>query len=138
MRDVVRGQCLCGAVRFSVEKMMLTGIVVCHCGMCRRWHGHVGAYADAPRKALVFDATGDLAWFQSSSVARRGFCRTCGSSLFWDAPERTTISIAAGAFEAPSGLSTTLQIFTGDRGDYYPVDATIPVRTDPVPSGSPD
>ena len=40
-----------------------------------------------------------LAWFQSSSFARRGFCRECGSSLFWDAPKRDTISVTAGSLK---------------------------------------
>ena len=138
MDERVRGTCLCGSVRFSVARAVLTNVVVCHCGMCRRWHGHVGAYADAPRTALVFDATGDLSWFDSSNFARRGFCRACGSSLFWDAPERATISIAAGALEAPTGLGTTLQIFTRDQGDYYALDPAVTIRAEPETSASPD
>jgi hypothetical protein len=96
--------------------------------MCRRWHGHIGAYTDVARAALVFDAQDELAWFQSSSFARRGFCRRCGSSLFWDAPERSTISIAAGTLETPTRLSTRLQIFTEDRGDYYELDRSVAIR----------
>ncbi len=132
--DVVTGQCLCGAVRFHTQKATLTYVAVCHCGMCRRWHGHVGAYTDAPRADLVFDDVGELAWFASSDFARRGFCRRCGSSLFWDAPERDTISIAAGTLDAPTGLTTTLQIFAGHRGDYYELDATVLVRPEQPPA----
>ena len=132
--DVVKGQCLCGAVRFHTKKASLTDVAVCHCGMCRRWHGHVGAYTDAPRADLVFDADAELAWFDSSDFARRGFCRRCGSSLFWDAPERGSISIAAGTLDAPTGLTTTLQIFAGHRGDYYEIDTAVPVRPEPPPA----
>jgi hypothetical protein len=128
MSSVARGQCLCGAVRFRIASGPLRPVVLCHCGQCRRWHGHVGAYTDAPRTALAFDEQRGLAWFQSSSFARRGFCRECGSSLFWDTPERPTISITAGSLDAPTGLSTSLQIFTEDRGDYYALDSAIPVR----------
>jgi hypothetical protein len=134
MPDDIRGQCLCGSIRFRVARSELANVVICHCGMCRRWHGHVGAYADAPRTAVTLEASADLAWFQSSNFARRGFCRTCGSSLFWDAPERTTISITAGALDAPAGLTTVLQIFTGHCGDYYPIDTAIPIRSEPSPS----
>ena len=134
MTDIAHGHCLCGSVRFHIAKSALANVVVCHCAMCRRWHGHVGAYTDAPRAALTFDADSDLAWFQSSGFARRGFCRACGSSLFWDAPERATISIAAGALNEPTGLTTSLQIFAAHRGDYYPLDTAIPIRSEP-PTG---
>lgn len=128
MSQIARGQCLCGAVRFRVTERPLSDVALCHCGMCRRWHGHIGAYTDVDRAALLFDAQDELAWFQSSSLARRGFCRRCGSSLFWDAPERRTISIAAGTLEAPTRLSTRLQIFTEDCGDYYELDRSVAIR----------
>ena len=32
----MKGQCLCGAVRFEVEPATYRGIQVCHCGKCRR------------------------------------------------------------------------------------------------------
>ena len=59
---------------------------------------------------------------ESAAKARRGFCSECGSSLFWDAPGRDTISIAAGTLDAPTGLSTTGQIYVEDAGDYYELD----------------
>ena len=134
MNDVVRGQCLCGSVRFHTDRATMRDVVICHCAMCRRWHGHVGAYSNIPRTALVFDRQDDLAWFQSSDFARRGFCRVCGSRLVWEAPERPVISITAGALDNPTGLSTTLQIFAGHKGDYYELDPAVPVRPEPSPS----
>jgi len=128
MSRQVRGRCLCGAVQFHLDGKELSEVTLCHCGMCRRWHGHIGAYTDVRRSALIFDPQSDLSWWPSSSFARRGFCRKCGSSLFWDAPGRDTISIAAGTLEQPTGLKTSLQIFTEDRGDYYDLDRSIPIR----------
>ena len=96
--------------------------------MCRRWHGHIGAYTNVARAALEMVESRDLKWFQSSDFARRGFCGTCGSSLFWDAPKRDTISITAGSLDAPTGLATTLQIFTEDKGDYYALDPKVAIR----------
>jgi hypothetical protein len=128
MSDVARGECLCGAVRFRVVSGPLHSVALCHCGMCRRWHGHIGAYTGAPRLGLRFEEDRGLAWYQSSTFARRGFCRECGSSLFWDRPDRETIAIAAGTLDAPTGLDTTLQIHVEDHGDYYRVDSSIPIR----------
>ena len=60
---------------------------------------------------------------ESAAHARRGFCAECGSSLFWDAPDRDTISIAAGTLDAPTGLRTVRQIGTEDAGDYYEIES---------------
>jgi hypothetical protein len=112
------GGCLCGAVRYKV-KGPLRGVVHCHCGQCRRWHGHVGAYTTV---ALAhFSATGDryLKWFRSSKIASRGFCARCGSSLLWKRHGADNIGIAAGTLNAPTRLKSVRHIFVAHRGDYY-------------------
>lgn len=123
----ISGSCLCGAVRFQASGP-LGDVVVCHCRMCRKAHGHVGAYTAVRKDALTLVATRGLRWYRSSADARRGFCAECGSTLFWDADRRETISIAAGTLEAPTGIRTTLQIHVASAGDYYDVDASIPIR----------
>jgi len=121
----LKGRCLCGAIRFRLvgEKR---NVVVCHCGQCRRWHGHVGAYTRVAKDDLELE--GEVAWFRSSEIARRGFCRDCGSSLFWERIGTDLISVAAGSLDEPTGLKTVLQIFAEDAGDYYEIDDRISVR----------
>jgi hypothetical protein len=101
---------------------------VCHCGECRRWGGHVSAMTAAEAAHLRFSSDAGLRWIdspRSAAHARRGFCRECGASLFWDAPDRETISIAAGTLDEPTGLRTTSQIYTQDAGDYYELDPAL-------------
>ena len=121
------GSCLYGAVRYEVTGA-LRDVVVCHCEMCRKSHGHVGAYTAAPKDALHLIETRGLKWYRSSAIARRGFCGECGGTLFWDGAGRDTISIAAGTLDPPTGLKTVVQIYVDDAGDYYDVDAAVPVR----------
>ena len=121
------GRCLCGAVRYEVTGP-LRDVIVCHCEMCRKSHGHIGAYSAASKDALRLLESRGLKWYRSSDVAQRGFCGECGGALFWDATGRDTISIAAGTLDAPTGLKTILQIYVDDKGDYYDLDAAIPVR----------
>jgi hypothetical protein len=121
------GGCLCRAVRYAVTGP-LRDVIVCHCAMCRKAHGHVGAYTAAPKAALRLTESRGLKWYRSSDVARRGFCGECGGTLFWDAEGSATISIAAGTLDAPTGLRTALQIHVDSAGDYYDVDPAIPAR----------
>ena len=51
--------------------------------------------------------------------ARRGFCADCGSSLFWDAPGRGYIAIAAGSVDGDTGVRTAAHWYTSQKGDWY-------------------
>ena len=121
------GGCLCGAVRYEAIGA-LRDVDVCHCRMCRKAHGHVGAYTASARDALRLVEARGLKWYRSSAQARRGFCSECGATLFWDGDGRDTMSIAAGTLDEPTGLATVLQIHVASAGDYYAVDASTPIR----------
>ena len=124
---IATGGCLCGAVRYEVQRP-LRYVVLCHCAMCRRTHGHFAAYTAAPKQALRLVEAHGLKWYASSTFARRGFCRECGASLFWERPAGELISIAVGTLDAPTGLRSTLQIFVAEAGDYYTLPQDVPQR----------
>ena len=115
------GGCQCGAVRFTVEGP-LRDVLYCHCARCRRSHGGIAAYSACERADLSFASDGDLRWFENpdpTDEARRGFCGRCGSRLFWEHADLTTISVAAGSLDEPSGVRAIGHIFTAHKGDYY-------------------
>jgi hypothetical protein len=119
------GSCLCGAVRFEIAGD-LPAPDACHCSQCRKHSGHVFASADVPRAALTIEGADHVAWFQSSEKARRGFCSTCGSSLFWDPTGHDWIGIAMGAFDGPTGTRLRIHIHVADKGDYYEIADGVP------------
>ena len=119
------GGCLCGAVRYRVHAP-LRDIVACHCGQCRRWHGHIGAYTAVVREALELTSGNELVWYRSSDRATRGFCRVCGSSLFWRGDGRAYVAIAAGSLDDASGLRLAEHIFVADRAPYDALDDGLP------------
>ena len=45
--------------------------------------------------------------------------------MFWEAPGRETVSIAAGALDMPTGLRTVGQIYTEQAGDWYELDRSL-------------
>jgi hypothetical protein len=78
------------------------------------------------REHLVCDAGDALQWYQSSAAARRGFCRNCGSNLFWDPIGEPRVSIMAGTLNLPTGLEARGHIFVAEAGDYYRIDDGLP------------
>lgn len=119
------GGCLCGAIRYEINGP-LRSVINCHCGMCRRFHGHFGAYTAASRGDLTWSASSEPRWYQSSDSASRGFCPACGASLFWQRKNSGEIAIAAGSLDEPTGLKTAAHIFTAHKGDYYDIEGQAP------------
>jgi hypothetical protein len=120
---VATGSCLCGAVSYEVAGP-LQEVLICHCEECRRWHGHVSATAAAEKGDLRLLEQRGLRWIKSprsDAGARRGFCRECGSSLFWDGPGLETISISAGTLDAPTGLHVASHWYVSQAADYYDI-----------------
>ena len=115
-----KGSCLCGAVTFEVTGE-LHAPDACHCTACRKHSGHFFVSTDVPRAAVTIRGEEHVAWFRSSEKARRGFCSTCGSSLFWDPLQRDWIGIAMGAFDTPTDTRIAVHVFVGEKGDYYDI-----------------
>jgi hypothetical protein len=121
------GSCLCGAVRFSTRGR-LRPVINCHCTMCRRWHGHFGAYTGTTLDNFTLLEDRGLKWYRSSEIADRGFCGECGSSLFWRKRDAGAIGIAAGALDTPTGLHTKRHEFVADQSDYYQLNDDLEKR----------
>ena len=74
--------CFCGSVQFEIGLKELA-LTVCHCSMCRKLTGSTGfASVEAGREFRKISDEG-LSVFASSEVGERGFCRKCGTSLFY-------------------------------------------------------
>lgn len=71
---------------------------------------------------------------------RREFCRTCGSTPFFDPQAYDSICIAMGRFDRGSETRTELHVFVAETGDYYdlvdglPQHARLPVSQAEGPS----
>ena len=108
------GKCLCGAVSFkaqSIEKH----IHACHCSMCRRWNG--GPAMACSVGSVSFSGEENVSRYPSSDWAERGFCKQCGSNLFYFLkPDRYIMW--AGAFdEQPFELGG--EIFCSEKPAWY-------------------
>ena len=119
------GQCLCGAVKFELRNAG-SEAVACHCGQCRRQSGHYTVAVTVKTGDVTVTEDRGLGWYQASDAARRGFCRECGSLLFW---ERTTVddfAVFLGSLDLPTGVTLTSHIFVDDKSDYYQIDDGLP------------
>ena len=116
-----KGSCACAAVTFEVNGP-LRPIISCHCIQCRKTSGHFVAATATRRRhfQLISDTT--LRWYSAQEGYRRGFCDTCGSSLFFESRDEDRVSIAAGCLDpGHANLVLTATIFAAEKGEYYTI-----------------
>jgi hypothetical protein len=121
------GACLCGGVRYTIRGA-LRDVIACHCTQCRKTSGHYAAMTSAPIANVAFDRAASLTWYKSSDTAERGFCRVCGSNLFWKLFADDQISICAGTLDLPTGITISEHIFVGHKSDYYALTDGLPQK----------
>ena len=119
MSDVrLTGGCQCGAVRYETT-MRPEGVHVCHCRMCQK--AVAGPFAViCPVQKTDFRVTrGEIAYFQSSALAQRGFCRNCGTPLIFDYPWAPDIGILGGSLDHPELAPPVVQYGNESRVPGY-------------------
>ncbi len=136
---MARGRCLCGAVRYTLDRPM-EEIDHCHCSMCRRFHGAAfSTYGRVAREALGLEAGEDrLTRYRSSDEVERSFCSQCGSSLFFaHAALPDALFVAVGTIEGDPGLRPSAHIFVGSKAPWLDIHDDLP-RHEAYPPGAAD
>jgi hypothetical protein len=111
------GRCLCGKVQLQANNMSLH-MGACHCDTCRKWGG--GPYLEADCGSdVVFSGEEHITVFNSSEWAERGFCRHCGTHLFYRLKETQDHMVPVGLFDNDEGLTFTRQVFVNEKPSYY-------------------
>ena len=125
MQDHQTGGCLCGKVRFTTTGP-LREVIFCHCSQCRRQSGLYFAATSVSADCLALEGDGNITWFAASGFAKRGFCGTCGSILFWKPNDEPRYAILAGAFDHPEALHPGHHICTEGRPAFYQINDGLP------------
>lgn len=103
--EIHTGGCQCGAVRFRLTGAPGTSSV-CYCRMCQKASASQALALVSVGEAYMEWTRGAPSWFQSSNVARRGFCEKCGTPLAYDAPDGLALSVLA--FDNPDAVPPTI------------------------------
>ena len=137
------GGCNCGAVRYRAVDT--DDVVTCYCKQCQRQTSHaVSAVHTALPTLEIQDPKGALRWYAASPGARRGFCSTCGSSLFWQQvlpaeapgqpgtiPANDFLSVMAGSIDDTTDLALASQIYVDGQAQFHCLDESVPASEAP-------
>ncbi len=107
-QPLMTGGCQCGAVRYAVYAEP-TEPSICHCRMCQKAFGnYVAPLAGVRLKDLAW-TRGAPGAFRSSDKVERGFCRDCGTPLFYRVLDRDRISVSIGSLDEPDRVAPEIQ-----------------------------
>jgi len=99
------GGCACGAVRFEAE-VDSDDAYLCHCRMCQRVTGSVSiAFKNLPQSSVRWLSGPD--WYESSPIAKRSYCRKCGTSIGFQFKEGPNMDLTVASFDEPGRFKPT-------------------------------
>ena len=94
------GGCQCGAIRFHATALR-ENPHVCYCRMCQKATGNLFAALVGVRHEHLTWTRGKPSEFMSSDVAARGFCKDCGTPLYYRSIGGPHVSMTIGSFDEP-------------------------------------
>ena len=100
MTEAMTGGCACGKVRYRAQ-VHDDAAYLCHCRMCQRATGSVSiAFKNVMKADVAWESEPE--WFQSSPIARRPYCETCGTSLGFAYPGSEKMDVTVASFDDPA------------------------------------
>lgn len=114
---IAKGRCLCGAVSVSFP-FQKDSFDACHCGMCRKWGGGPLLTVDAGTQ-VSFEGAQSIGTYGSSEWAERGFCKSCGTHLFYRLKKTGFYNLPLGLLENADQLKFHMQIFVDKKPAHY-------------------
>lgn len=121
------GKCLCGAVSFSADGVKKESHA-CHCGMCRRWSG--GPVFGVSVGKVEFEGDDNIGVYVSSDWAERGFCKACGTNLFYRLRQTGDHIMLAGSFDNQAELPLVGEIYIDQKPLGYDFAGDHPRQTE--------
>ncbi|CAH0532917.1 hypothetical protein VST7929_00766 [Vibrio stylophorae] len=117
MSEPKQGQCLCGQVKITATPAQ-QNFSVCHCRMCRQWGGGP-LFAIPCGQSVVVEGQENVQEFDSSPWAKRGFCRHCGTHLYYRVKKSNEFNVPLGLLENMDNTNMAMQYFIDLKPSNY-------------------
>jgi hypothetical protein len=132
---MIRGRCLCGAVRFEIEAFV-GPFELCHCNRCRKASGSafVSGIGVRGRDFCWLSGVDEISRYEAPVVERppgyqTAFCRRCGSPLPTHVEGDTWLEVWAGLLDEDPGIRPDRHIFIECGSSWYAIRDELPKLT---------
>ncbi|MBS7691253.1 GFA family protein [Pseudomonas lalucatii] len=120
MKQNLKGQCLCGNVKFELSDDF-KAFYQCHCAQCQRLTG--SAFA-----SNIFTRPDNIEWTSGKADVShyehptrefsKAFCRVCGSAVPFVNKSRTSLIVPAGSLLDKPSISPQANIFAAEEAHW--------------------
>ena len=124
---VMSGGCQCGAVRYALYAEP-TDPSICHCRMCQKAFGSYIAPLAGVRLGELTWTRGEPGRFRSSDSVERGFCRDCGTPLFYRVLDSDRISVSIGSLDDPDRVAPAIQYGAEGKSRHFDGLSALPAE----------
>jgi hypothetical protein len=124
---MLAGQCLCGAVRYSVlGSFLYSGY--CHCQRCRSLSGSAfAAFASVEKEQVrVTEGEENIAVHERNPDNLVSRCRLCGSPLFALVRDGRFFHVQLGSLIDDPGIRPMFHIFVRSKAPWYTITDSLP------------
>lgn len=112
-----KGKCLCGNISIHA-KQVKQRMGACHCTMCLKWGGGPLLSTDSGQE-VSFQGKEFVSVFDSSEWADRGFCKECGTHLFYRLKQTEQYIIPIHLFDNIHDFIFDHQVCIDEKPSYY-------------------
>lgn len=134
---MLRGSCLCGAVRYEVTGPV-HDVHHCHCSMCRKAHGSAfSTFARLTASELrIVAGQAEIRSYRSSPPIERTFCATCGTRLtvgFDGMPDAVWVTLTT--LDGDAGVRPGAHMFVASKAPWDEISDALPQYPEYGPMG---
>ena len=123
---MLRGSCLCGQVKYSVEDAFDYALN-CHCSNCRRATGSAfKAFAGIERARLTLTCGADNLLIFGQEDTHDARCAKCGSLLYSLVREGTVFHVTLGTLTDAPSIQPSAHIFVGSKAPWFTITDSLP------------
>ena len=125
--QTLTGQCLCGAVQYTVSDEFQYALN-CHCSDCRRSTGSAfKAFAGIERTKLnITRGQEQILIFGDAQANHDVHCQVCGSLLYSVVHDGKRVHVTLGTLVDTPAIRPTAHIFVADKAPWFEITDNLP------------
>jgi len=123
----LRGQCLCGSVRYAVKNAFRYAFI-CHCSQCRRATGSAfKPFAGIESAAIrLTQGEGRTMIYGDPQRAHDVHCGRCGSLLYSVVREGAFVHVTLGTLLDMPDIRPAAHMFVGSKAPWFEIAGSLP------------
>ncbi|TBR37976.1 GFA family protein [Marinomonas agarivorans] len=124
----MNASCLCGEIKLRLHSPFISAST-CHCRQCQKSHASANAAYGVALKTDIewLEGKKKIKKFASSDQVKRGFCKNCGTNIFfYDKSHPNHLDIPLAIFDSKINFEPEYHIYVGSKVSWETINDGLP------------